>query len=386
MFRYIPLVIKNSWRNRRRTTLTVLSIGASLSLLGVLMAVYHAFYLSETPPDQALRLAVRHRVSLVFSMPESYGEKIRRIPGVREVMTQQWFGGVYKDRRDPANMFARFAIEPDKLFTIRGEITMPEDEKVFFQRERASCIIGRPLAERLGLKAGDRITIQGDIFPLDLEFVIAGLFDAPENNEVLYFHRKYLDEGLGSMLKGTAGLFAVLADSAGAVPRIAHDIDETFRNSPVQTKTEPERAFQLGFINSLGNVKAFLLSICAAVAFTVLLVSANTVAMSVRERVREIGILKTLGFSRDAILGMVLGEALMVSLGGGLLGLLIASGLCAGVRRAPAFIGQLKTLSIEPPVAFVCLGAAALVGLVSALVPAWGAANTSIVDALKTTD
>lgn len=386
MFRYIPLVIKNSWRNRRRTTLTVLSIGASLSLLGVLMAVYHAFYLSETPPDQALRLAVRHRVSLVFTMPESYGQKIRQIPGVREVMTQQWFGGVYKDNRDPANMFARFAIEPEKLFTIRSEMTMPEDQKAFFLKERSACIIGRPIAERLGMKAGDRITIQGDIFPINPEFIIAGLFDAPENSEVMYFHRKYLDEEPTTRLKGTAGMFVILADSADAVPRIAHDVDEAFRNSPVQTKTEPERAFQLGFINSLGNVKAFLLSICGAVAFTVLLVSANTVAMSVRERVREIGVLKTLGFTREAILGMVLGEALFVSLGGGLLGLLIASGLCAGVRQAPAFIGQLKTLSIEPPVALVCLSAAAIVGLVSALVPAWGAANTSIVDALKTTD
>src|SRR5713226_2765108 len=331
MLRYFPLIAKNAWRNRRRTTLTILSIAASLSLLGMLMAIYAAFYVSEPPPAQALRLAVRNKVSLVFPLPEAYQEKIKRIPGVREVMAQQWFGGVYKDNR-PENLFARMAIEPDKIFIVRGEMKVPEEQKIAFQRERTACLIGRQLSEKINVHLGDRITLQGDIFPITLELTVRAIYESPENNENLYFDRKYLDESIHGALKSYVGMFSILADSADSVPRIARAVDDEFRNSTTQTKTESERAFQLGFINSLGNVKAFLLSICAAVTFTVLLVSGNTMAMSVRERVREVGVLKTLGFTRPAILGMILGESVSLAVIGGAVGLGIAAGLCSLVR------------------------------------------------------
>jgi putative ABC transport system permease protein len=385
MFRYLPLVAKNCWRNRRRTTLTILSIAASLSLLGILVAVYTAFYLSEPPPAQALRIAVRNKVSLVFPLPQTYGEKIKAMPGVREVMAWQWFGGKYKDDR-PENLFPRIAVEPEKLFTIRSDMNMPDDQKTTFLRERTACIIGKSLADKLNIHLGDRITLQGDIFPMTAELTVRGIFDSQENNEILYFSRTYLEESFPGRLKGNVGMFMVLADNADSVPRIVRAVDEEFRNAPVHTKTEPEAQFALGFINAMGNVKGFLLSICAAVTFTILLVSGNTMAMSVRERVREVGILKTLGFTREAILGMILGEALLLALVGGALGLVLASILCSFVRRAPAFIGQLKTLSIQPQVALVCLGVAAAIGLVSSFVPAWGAARTPIVDALRQND
>src|SRR6266566_3968913 len=168
MLRYFPLIAKNAWRNRRRTILTILSIAESLSLLGILMAIYAAFYVSEPPPAQALRLAVVNKVSLVFPLPEAYQEKIKRIPGVREVMSSQWFGGIYKDSR-PENLFARFAIEPDKIFTVRGEMKLPEEQKTAFQRERTACLIGRQLADKIKDGLGDRITLQGNIFPITLE-------------------------------------------------------------------------------------------------------------------------------------------------------------------------------------------------------------------------
>jgi len=385
MFRYLPLIAKNCWRNRRRTLLTVLSVAASLSLLGVLVAVYTAFYLSDTPPDQALRLAVRNKVSLVFSMPEAYGAKIKAIPGVREVMAQQWFGGQYKDDT-PKNLFARFAIEPEKIFTVMSEMKVPEDQKTAFQKERTACLIGKDLAKKLDIHLGDRITLKGDIFPVTLELTVRAIYDAPENNETLFFSRKYLDESINGAMKGEVGMWLILADSADSVPRIASAVDEEFRNATIHTKTEPERQFQLGFINSMGNVKGFLLSICAAVTFTVLLVSGNTMAMAVRERVREVGILKTLGFTREAILGMILGEALLLALIGGVIGLALASALCGMVRQAPAFISQLHTLSIHPPEALACLALAATIGLVSAFVPALGASRTSIVEALRAND
>ena len=385
MFRYLPLVAKNCWRNRRRTVLTILSVAASLSLLGVLMAIYAAFYISDPPPESARRLMTRNKVSLVFTMPESYLQKIKQIPGVQEVMAQQWFGGQYKNDR-PENLFARFAVEPDKLFIIRGEMKLPEDQKAAFIKERTACIIGRALADRLNLHVGDRITLQGDIFPITLELNLRGIYDEPINNEALYFSRKYLDESINGAMKNQVGMIVTLADSGDSVPRIARAADDEFRNSTIPTKTEAEQAFALSFINAMGNVKVFLLSICAAVTFTVLLVSGNTMAMSVRERVREVGVLKTLGFTREAILGMILGEAVLLALLGGVIGILIAEGLCSLMRMAPAFISQLKSLTIHPAVGAVCLAVAAAIGFVSSLVPAWGAANTPIVEALRRND
>jgi putative ABC transport system permease protein len=386
MFRYLPFVIKNSWRNRRRTLLTILSISVSLALLGIMMAVYYAFYLSDAPPSQALRLVVRNRISLTFPMPRYYREKIRPIPGVRDVAISQWFGGVYKDARDPKNFFPRFAVEPEGILAVRQELQVPADQKRAFLQERTACMIGRPLAEKMNFHLGDHIFVQGDIFPVNLELVVRAIYDAPENNENLYFNVEYLDQALGAGKWGQIGTFYVLADSPESVPRIAKAIDDEFHNAPVQTKTESERAFALSFVAFLGNVKMILLSICSAVTFTILLVSANTIAMSVRERVREVGVLKTLGFTRGTILSLILGEAVVISALGGVVGVLLASALCGVVRSGPAFMDDLKHLTIQPPVAVVCLVVAAGIGLLSAFVPAWNASRTSIVEALRNTE
>ena len=385
MFRHLPLILKNSWRNRRRTLLTILSVGVSLCLLGILMAIYHAFYFSEPNASQALRLVTRNKVSLAFPMPQSYREKIRQIPGVQEVGISQWFGGVYIDRR-PEHMFARFAVEPDKIFTIHGEMTIPEDQKKAFQQERTACIAGRPLAEKYNWHLGERITLQGDIFPVTLELTLRGVFEHADNPDVLYFSREYLEESLPLGRRGNAGTFNILARSTEDVPRIEKAVDEQFSNSPVQTKTETESAFSLSFVAFLGNIKAFLLSVCAAVTFTIVLVSANTIAMSVRERVREVGVLKTLGYTRGAILGIILGEAVTISLVGGVLGVGLATLLAGVVRHAPAFILQLRMLTIGLPVAALCLLVAALIGLVSAFVPAFQASRISIMEALRKAD
>ena len=386
MFRYVSLVIKNSWRNRRRTSLTILSIGVSLALLGTLMAVYYAFYFSDTPPSQALRLVVRNRISLTVPMPRYYRDKIREIPGVKEVGVSQWFGGVYKDARDSKNRFARFAVEPDKIMAIRSEMQIPDQQRKAFLTERTACLVGRGLAEKQNFHLGDHIFIQGDIFAVNLEFVVRAIYDAPEDNENLYFNVEYLDQALGPNRGGQIGTFYVLADSPESVPRIAKAIDDTFHNSPAQTKTESERAFALSFVGFLGNVKLILISICAAVTFTILLVSANTIAMSVRERVREVGVLKTLGFTRGTILSLILGEAVAISALGGAFGVLLASGLCRLVRNGPAFSDDIRHLSIQPQVAVICLVVAASIGLISAFIPAWNASRVSIVEALRSTE
>jgi putative ABC transport system permease protein len=381
-----PLILRNSWRNRRRTVLTVLSIGASMCLLGLLLAIYHAFFLNQPTPEQAVRLVTRNRVSLVFPMPESYADKIRRVPGVREVVIRDWFGGTYKDNRDTRNIFPRFAVEPDRLFAVYGDISLPEDQKQAFRQERTACIVGRDLARRLGLQLGDHITIKGDIYPMDAELTVRGIFDSPLAGEVLFFNRKYTQESLPPARRGQANMFSIRAESPEAVPRIAQAVDGMFRNSPVETKTESEQAFALSFVNSLGNVKMFLLSICGALTFTILLVAGNTMAMSVRERVREVGVLKTLGFPPEKILGIILGEALILSLAGGLLGYGLSSLLCLGMRNAPVFFTQVKHMSIPPPVAILCLAAAAVIGMVSACIPAWNAARVPILEALRSAD
>jgi putative ABC transport system permease protein len=386
VLRHLPLILKNCWRNRRRTILTVLSISVSLCLLGVMMAIYHAFYFKAPSPYQALRLVVRNRVSLTFSMPQFYRDKIRQVPGVDDAGISQWFGGMYIDRK-PEHMFARFAVEPAKIFHIRGEMQLPEDQKKAFMNERTACIVGRTLANKEKFQVGQKLTIVGDIFPFNLELTIRGIFDAPEDDEVLYFSREYLEESLPTDRRGSAGTINVLAATPGDVPRIETAVDDLFHNSPVETKTESESAFSLSFIAMLGNVKVFLLSIVGAVTFTILLVSANTIAMSVRERVREVGILKTLGYTPGTILGIILGEAVVIAFVGGILGVILASMMTNVVRHAPGMMmEQIQQLTLAPEVAVACLGVSVAIGLVSALLPALNASRISILDALRSTD
>lgn len=381
MIRHWPLVLKNGLRNKRRTTLTVCSIAVSLCVLGVFLAIYHSFYFTDATPEQAFRLVTRNKVSLAQVMPTSYRQKIEQVSGVREVMVMQWYGGEYKD---PKNMFARMAIEPARFFAMFPEIKLAEEQKLAFQRERSACLLGRELAEKFNLKVGDRVTLKGDIFPGTLEFTVRGVYDNTRRPaDEMFFNIQYLYESLPQRRRDFAGTFAVLADSPDSVPRVAREIDALFRNSPVQTKTETEREFELSFISFLGNVKAFLLSVCGAVTFTILLVSANTMAMSVRERVKEVGILKTLGFTRGAIMGIILGEAALIALLGGILGWCLALLLTEGLRYAPVMIGEIKMLTLRLSVTVALLAASLIIGIASALIPAWGASRTTIVDAMR---
>jgi len=340
-------------------------------------------FLAPPAPGQELRLVVRNKVSLTQSMPGSYEARIRQIPGVKEVSPWQWFGGTYKDNRDSKNFFARFGVEPKKFFGVHPEITIDPEVKRKFETERRAAIATKDLAEKHNWKVGERINLQGDIFPTNLELTLAGIFEAPDASETLYFNWDYVKEGISSGRKDQMGAWQVLADSADSVGRISKEIDAMFDNSPAQTKAESEQAFALSFVSFLGNVKVFLMSIVAAVTFTILLVSGNTMAMSVRERIREVGILKTLGYTPAAILTIILGEAAVISAIGGAIGVAMAQGMTALVRQGPAFIQGMKTLSITPEVGLLCLAIAVSIGLISSVVPAWGASRTPILDALK---
>ncbi len=387
MFRYAGLIVKNALRNRRRSILTIGSIAVSFCILCLLIAMYRAMFLGEATPTQALRLVVRHRVSLTQFIPVYYRDKIKQIPGVRDVMVWQWFGGTYKDSRDPNNDFPRFASEPDHFFNVFPEAQMPDDQKLAFQRERTGAIVSRELADSLHFKIGDRITLVGDIFPVTLEFKLVGIFDVPDHAKLMYFNRDYLRESLSPTSAGRdlVGAFFVQSDTTDNVPKIALAIDNMFAGSPYPTKTESERAFELSFLSFLGNIKLFLMAICAAVTFTILLVSANTISMSVRERIREVGILKTLGFTPGAVLGIVLGESAIISLIGGLVGCALAAGMCTFVAHSPGadFMPALRTMSVGGWVGPFSMATAVLIGLISSFIPAWGASRTGILDALR---
>jgi len=383
MFRFLPLVLKNCWRNRRRTFLTIASISVSMCLLGVMIAMYHALYLSDATPEEALRVVTRNKISLTQQMPESYKNRIKQIPGVREVMVSQWFNGTYKD---PKNFFARFAADSEKVFTIYTELKIPDDQRLAFERDRTGCVIGRDLANKYKLNIGDRMTLVGDIFPGNYEFTVRGIFDSPRASEIMYFSREYLEQSLPERRRGQAGVFTILIDDPSSAGRIAAAIDDEYRNATVQTKTESEQQYLLGFVSMLGNVKVFLIAISGAVMFTILLVSANTMAMSVRERVREVGVLKTLGFTDGNVLGMILGEAIAISLLGGAIGFLLSTVLVGGVKQSPAGLFLPPMSPFQPSVATACIATACAIGFVSSVAPALGAAHTPIVDALRSTD
>jgi putative ABC transport system permease protein len=385
MFRYLSLMFKNSLRNRRRSALTMISIGMSLCLLGVLGALYRGLFLAPPTPGQELRLVVHHKVSITQPLPLSYEDKIRQVPGVREAMVWQWFGGTYKDARDRKNFFARFCVEPEKFFRVRPEISMPEDQQRTFAHLRTGAIASSDLAERMNWKVGEKIFLTGDIFPVNPELTLVGIFTDPNTSETLFFSQIYLREmlGAGNARQDLVGSFQVQVERADQVGSVAKAVDELFANSTAPTKSESEQAFTLQFVSFLGNVKMFLMIICAAVTFTVLLVSGNTMAMSVRERIREVGILKTLGYTPGTILFLILGEAGVLSLLGGVFGLLLAVGLTNVVRNGPSFIQAMKTLSITPDVGGALLAVAVLIGLISSFIPAFNASRTPILESLR---
>jgi putative ABC transport system permease protein len=374
-------VTKSAFRNKRRSILTVLSITFSLLLLTLMMTIWHFFYLDTFSTQSAQRLITRHRVSLTQSLPLFYREKIRTIPGVLAVSPNSWFGGIYRDAK-PENFFAQFGTDPAELFKIFTDFKMPADQLDAWQRDQAGVIVDDELAKKFGWKIGDRIVLKGTIYPVDLELTIRGIYTAPQPTTSVYFNQKYVEEAV-SFAKGKAGTFNILADSPANVSKVASAVDDMFRNSPEPTKTESEKAFQLGFINSIGNVKAFILSICFAVVFATLLVSATTMAMSIRERTREVAVLKTLGFTRQTILRLYIGEAVLVALTGGALGCLLALGLVSAMSHAPGMGLFLSGMKVTPITLLLAISIAGMVGFLSAIVPAYHAAKIDIVEGLR---
>jgi putative ABC transport system permease protein len=261
---------------------------------------------------------------------------------------------------------------------------MPDDQRKAFLTDRTGCIISQDLSEKLGLKLGDRVILKGDIYPYDLDMKVVGIFNDPDATQSLFFNWEYLRDLLPVGRRSLISTMAILVNTTDDSPKVAKAVDAMFAESPYPTKTESEGQFALSFVSFLGNIKLFLMAICAAVTFTILLVSGNTMAMSVRERIKEVGILKTLGFNNDAILGIIVGEAVCIALIGGIIGLLLAAVLTNGAGAALGnFMPQLRNLSVTPFTATLALGLSLVVGVVSSFVPALSAARTNILDSLR---
>ncbi len=383
MLRLAPLILRNVLRNRRRTLLTLASTAMSLGILALLFAIYQSFFHGDdNSPASAFRIACRHKVSLTQWLPAAYEAKIKSMEGVEQVSTWSWFGGKYKN--DDKNFFGRFAVDADSILDIYNDWKVPPDQAAAFKSMRSGCLVARKIANKYNIKLGDKVVIVGDIYPVTLDLTCVAISDNPLNEDNLVFHREYLAELLkaaGAKGQDEVGMYMLRARSADEVPRISKAIDTMFENSPYPTRTESEKEFGRSFLGFLGNIKLFLAAIVAAVTFTILLVSANTVAMAVRERTREMAILRTLGFKPDEILQLVVGESVLISVLGGLFGLGIGYLLSMGIESAGGFGFQ----GIKWQAAAAVIGIAAGLGLVASLLPAVIASRKNIVESLRFT-
>jgi putative ABC transport system permease protein len=371
------LLLKNLLRNKRRTLLTFSSVAVSLFLLSSLAMVYTALGAPLENADNIPIMMVRRATGIVFPLPESYGAKIREVPGVSACASLSWFGGYWKD---PANVFANFAVDPENVFKVQFASTIPPDQLQAFQRERTAAVAGRRLAEKYGWKIGDRITLLGSPWGFNPELTLRGIFTGGPDDQ-LWFHWNYLNESIGRI--NVVGLYWVRLEKPEMASRVGQAIDAMFRNTPNETKTESLSAFLLNFISMLGNVRGIILLIGSAVSFAILLIVANTMAMSIRERISEAAILRSLGFRPAHILQLFVGESLVLTLAGALVGIGGAKLLYDSLRLSQ--IGQFAfaDLRLRPETLAFCFGIALSIALLSATWPAYRAARGNIAVALR---
>jgi putative ABC transport system permease protein len=377
--KYLHLIVANLFRKKIRTTLTLGSFAVALFLFGLLAIVRGAF-------NQGLdvagsnRLIVINKVSLIQPLPVAYQERLERIPGIKLVTHNNWFGGIYQD---PKNFFAQLAIDDDTFHSIYPEFVIPDDQWKAYKEDREGAIVGVKLAQRFGWKVGDRIPIKGTIFPGTWEFNLRAIYTGKrpaDDTTQFWFHYKYLEERENTYWHGLVGWYVVKVDSADNSVRIAKAIDTTFANSPWETKTDTEQAFAASFAKQMGNISFLIMSIGAVVFFTLLLVAGNTMAIAVRERIRELAVLKAVGFSDIFVLVLVVFESLLVAAIGGAVGLTLAKLLT--LRGDPT--GGLLPFFYLPTQAMAVGAVLALaVGLAAGIWPAYSAGRLKVVDALR---
>lgn len=382
--KYFHLVWANLRRKKTRTILTVLSILVAFLLFGYLVTINHSMKMGVSVAG-ADRLVVRHKVSLIQFLPESYESQIEQVEGVTDATHQTWFGGIYQD---PKNFFGQFPVKPDEYLAMYPEFLLSDAERQAWRDTRTGAVVGRGIADKFGWKVGDKVPIQATIFRQKdgtriWAFDIVGIYDGAEqdtDDTQFLFRYDYFDEARG-LAAGQVGWFLVQVDDPEQAVAIADAIDARFANSASETRTATEKAFIQGFAKQMGNIGKILIAVLGAVFFTILLVAGNTMAQAVRERTEEIGVLKAMGFSSRQVLGLIMGEACLISILGGGLGLLISWFL---ITTGGDPTGGALPIFFLPPGQLV-LGAflAVLLGVLTGVVPAVQAMRLDVADALR---
>jgi putative ABC transport system permease protein len=382
------LIIKNLLRHRLRTALTVLGVAIAILAFSLLRTVIASWYVGveSSSPD---RLITRHAVSLIFPLPLSYRDQIKMIPGVTEASYANWFAGIYIDEKH--SQFPQFAVEPHSWLTLYPELSIPEDQKEAFLKERNAALVGAKLAQHNGWKVGDRITMQGMIYPGEWGFVIRAVYTGarPNTDETWFmFHWAYLDEQLrqrAPFMAGYVGWYTVKIADPSDSSQISLAIDERFKNSLAETLTETERSFMLEFISMMEAILVALKVVSFLIVAVILAVLANTMAMTARERLSEYAVLKTLGFGAVHLVGMIVGESLIISVSGGGLGILLSYPAAEAFWKALGdMAGALfPAFRVSPLTVTLCGLIAVGVGLTAAAFPAYRAVTLRIADGLR---
>jgi putative ABC transport system permease protein len=380
----VKLIIRNSFRHKLRSLLTILGIAIAVIAFGLLRTVVTAWY-AGVESSSVDRLVTRDAVSFIFPLPYSYLDKISQIPGVQEVSYANWFGGTYIDKN---NFFSRLAVNADNYFDVYPEFLLNKKELEDFKKERNSCVIGKDIAKQYNLKIGDVMSLDGDIFPGRWDFVIRGIYQPKYKSTdatQMLFHWDYLNERMKQESPGRAndiGWFIEKIKNPDNASVVSEKIDALFKNSSAETKTETERAFQQGFIASSSAIITSMNVMSFVIVGIILLVLANTMIMSARERTKEYAVFKAIGFNAKHLTGLIMGESLFISALGGTLGLLLVFPIVAGFE-ANIPKGFFPIFQIEPITLILAVSAIIIIGLAAAIFPLQRALTTKIVDGFR---
>jgi putative ABC transport system permease protein len=380
----LKLIFKNSLRHKLRTSLTILGIAIAVIAFVLLRTVVTAWY-AGVEASAADRLIVRQAVSFIFPLPYAYKEKIENISGVQTVSYANWFQGVYIDKDQ---FFARLAVDAETFFDVYPEFVLTKQELAKFKAERNSCVVGEDIAKKYNLKLGDVMTIDGDIYPGQWEFVIRGIYkprDKTTDATQMVFHWKYLDERMreeSPIRGGDVGWYIIKIKDPNLSGSISEQIDALFKNSRAETKTETERAFQQGFVQSTSAIITSMNVLSFVIIGIIMLVLGNTMIMSARERTREYAVFKTIGFSGNHIIGLIMGESFLISAFGAAVGLILTFPIVASFQE---FIpkGFFPVFEIETITIVFAVLSALLIGIAASIFPIQRALKTSIVEGFR---
>ena len=378
------LVFLNIWRNRGRALLTLAGLVVAVLAFGLLSTVVRAWYSGAESASQA-RLITRSAVSLIFPLPLSYGDRIRQVDGVQAMSISRWFGGVYKDNK---NFFPQFAVDPESYFRIYPEYRLTDQEMSKFIRDRRSAVVGRRLADTYGFRVGDMITLKGQLFPGQWEFLIAGIYEGAEektDTNKMYFNWAYLNEEIKrrnlSRDADSVGVFITSVTGADQAAAVGLAIDGLFQNSPKETLTETEQAFQLGFVAMTEAIVVAIRAVSYVVILIIMAVMANTMSMTARERTGEYATLKALGFSPAFVAGLIAAESMLLAVIGGLIGIAVTYPLASLFHSATGTLFKSFVVSLETNA--MQMVAALVTGVFAALWPAIKSYRIRIVEGLR---